>query len=183
MHSLQNWLEEVPTRGMYYPFLGFASTPPRLPLLVTPQAWSRVQLPTSPVLSPPSPTSLLPCKRKPPFTAKGHRRLLPLISAPLLCPGSWLSVLEFPSLPNKVALLMRQNVQPKRPLPGGAAIMAHELPEPSIPSGSQTGTSRPSRPCNWPHQNELSQCRGLTGRPPNNSCYLLPLDLRDNANQ
>lgn len=25
MHSLQNWLEEVPTRGMYYPLLGFAS--------------------------------------------------------------------------------------------------------------------------------------------------------------
>jgi hypothetical protein len=35
--------EEVPTRGMHYPFLDFASTPPCLPLLVTGRAFCRWQ--------------------------------------------------------------------------------------------------------------------------------------------
>lgn len=59
------------------PFLGFVSTPPCLPLLVTDrvvlstsEAWRSLLI--SPILKSPSPTRLLPCKSRPPFVANSH---------------------------------------------------------------------------------------------------------------
>lgn len=167
--SLRDRRESLLPRDMHCPFLGFISTPPCPPLLVTDKVlsisgtWRSLLI--SAVLNSPSPTKLLPCKSRLPFAANSHPCLPPDLAAGFPwwnfhpCQAMWLSP--------------RANAQPERPEPFWR----------STPSRSQGRASKPSRPHSWSHQCELSQCQGLAEHPPNNSCFLLIPELGRYGNQ